>query len=102
MLTDADTGEVLWSGTYDRPLRPGDIYQVQDQIASEISTTLGQPYGVLSGSEEDRAARAPSMASYACVLRAYDYRRTFGEGEFAPTVACLEASVARDPDYADA
>lgn len=102
MLTDADTGEVLWSGAYDRRLLPGDIFTMQEQISTEISTTLGQPYGVIPGSEGDRLADAPSMSSYACLLRAYDYRRNFGEGQYEPVVACLEAAVARDPDYADA
>ena len=102
MLTDADTGEVLWSGAYDRRLSPGDIFTMQEQISTEISTTLGQPYGVITGSEADRLADAPSMSSYACLLRAYDYRRSFDEGQYEPIVACLEAAVARDPDYADA
>ena len=101
MLSDAETGEVLWNGSYDRPLSPVAVFTVQEQISSEISATLGQPYGVLPGIEAERAA-GPSMSSYACVLRAYDYRRTFDEAEFVPTVACLEAAVARDPDYADA
>ena len=101
MLTDAETGEVLWNGTYDRPLSPGDIFTVQEEIASEISTALGQPYGVLTDNEIERAA-APSMSSYGCVLKAYAYRRTFDEGEFGPTVACLDEAVVRDPDYADA
>jgi TolB-like protein len=102
MLTDADTGEVLWSGTYDRPLSPGDIFTVQEQISTEISTTLGQPYGVLPGNEVNRLTGSPSLSSYACVLRAYDYRRSFDEGQYGLMVACLEAAVARDPDYADA
>ncbi|HVL20558.1 MAG TPA: tetratricopeptide repeat protein, partial [Amaricoccus sp.] len=101
MLTDAATGEVLWNGAYDRLLSPGDIFTVQEQIASEIATTLGQTYGVMASHETDRAP-APSISSYACVLRAQDYRRTFDEGQFAPTLACLQAAVARDPDYADA
>ena len=102
MLTDAATGEVLWNGTYDRPLSPTNMFAVQEEISAEISTTLGQPYGVLSGQEADRMTGAPSMSSYACVLRAYDYRRSFDEGEYRPVLGCLEAAVARDPDYSDA
>ena len=43
----------------------------------------------------------PSMASYACVLRAYTYRRTFRDELRQPVLACLEAAVERDPDYAE-
>jgi TolB-like protein len=104
LLTDAKTGEVLWSGDYDRPLTPGNIYEVQAAISTEIATTLGQPYGVVSGQETRRLARgdAPSLSSYACVLRAYDYRRGFHTDLYGPVRACLEAATARDPDYADA
>ncbi len=41
------------------------------------------------------------MASYACVLRAYTYRRTFRDELRQPVLACLEAAVRRDPDYAE-
>ena len=36
------------------------------------------------------------------MLRAYDYRRGFRTDLYGPVRACLEAAVARDPDYADA
>ena len=101
MLSDAASSEILWNGDYERPLSPGNIVAVQRRISSEIAMALGQPYGVLPAEEAKRLAPC-DMSSYACVLRAYDYRRTFDETDFAPTVACLEAAVARDPDYADA
>ena len=58
MLTDAETGEVLWTGTYDRPLSPGNIFAVQEQISTEIATTLGQPYGVFGGRRSAPPRRA--------------------------------------------
>ena len=83
MLTDAETGEVLWNGTYDRPLSPGDIFTVQEEISSEISTTLGQPYGVLPAARpagrRSRACRATPACCSAYALPA-DLRR----GQFAP------------------
>ena len=45
---------------------------------------------------------APSMPSYACILRAYEYRRTFEDALHAPAMACLKEAVLRDPEYADA
>ena len=42
------------------------------------------------------------MPSYACVLRAYTYRRTFRDELRQPVLACLDAAVQRDPDYAEA
>ena len=102
-LFNAQTGRVIWSETYDRAPTPGALLGVQAELAASIATVLGQPYGVLNS---DMAARLsngvePSMASYACVLRAYTYRRTFRDELRQPVLACLEAAVERDPDYAE-
>ena len=40
-LVDAKTGEVLWSETYDRPLTPDDLLDVQAELAAQIATRLG-------------------------------------------------------------
>ena len=69
----------------------------------QIATVLGQPYGVVATDMAARLASGvePSMTSYACVLRANTYRRTFRDELRQPVLACLEAAVARDPDYAE-
>ena len=102
-LFNAQTGQVIWSETYDRAPTPGALLGVRAELAASIATVLGQPYGVLNS---DMAARLstgvePSMASYACVLRAYTYRRTFRDELRQPVLACLDAAVERDPDYAE-
>lgn len=101
---DAQTGQVIWSETYHRPLTPGDLLEVEGELAASIATTLGQPYGILKNDLAERASGAanPSMSSYACVLRAYAYRRSFQAELYAPALACVEAAVRRDPDYAEA
>lgn len=103
-LVDATSGQVLWSQTFDRALTPGDLLAVQAEIADDIATTLGQPYGVLGNDLQERlASGAPaSMASYACLLRAYDYRRTFRAELNGPVRACLDETIRREPDYAAA
>ncbi len=103
-LMDARTDEVLWSERLERPLTPGNLLDLQAELAGRIASTLGQAYGVLN---EDaggrlRASAAPSMPTYQCILRAYEYRRTFPVDLYGPVVDCLEAAVRRDPDYADA
>ena len=103
-LVDTRTGEVRWSGSYDEPLTPGDLLGAQHDLAVAISTELGEPYGAVNeavGRRMDRES-APSMPSYACILRAYEYRRSFEDALFAPAMACLGQAVLRDPDYADA
>jgi TolB-like protein/tetratricopeptide (TPR) repeat protein len=102
-LFDAQTGRVIWSETYDRAATRSALLGVRTELAGSIATVLGQPYGVLNSDMAARLAAGvePSMASYACVLRAYAYRRTFRDELRRPVLACLAAAVERDPDYAE-
>jgi TolB-like protein/tetratricopeptide (TPR) repeat protein len=101
---EAKTGRVLWSQTYDRPLIPEALMRVQRELAGEIATVVGQPYGVVPSdlSERLETSAVSDMQSYVCVLRAYGYRRTFSRKEFEPVLRCLEDAVRRDPDYSSA
>ncbi|WP_156953383.1 tetratricopeptide repeat protein [Afifella pfennigii] len=103
-LLEAETNEVVWSESYEVPLAPGAIMSLRRDVSSRIATVLGQPYGAISEDLRARdAALAPeSIGSYLCVLRSYNYRRSFSAAAFAPMRACLEAAVERDPAYADA
>ncbi|MGO4440684.1 tetratricopeptide repeat protein [Rhizobium sp. RAF56] len=102
-LIDADSGQVLWSESYDRPMTPSALLNVQDELASRIAVLLGQSYGIVNNDAASRLldkAAAPSMPTYACILRAYAYRRTFGSELYPPVRTCIEDSVRRDPSYA--
>jgi TolB-like protein len=103
-LVDARTGEVRWSGSYYTPLTPGHLLEAQRDLAVAISTELGETYGAVNEAIARPVAggNAPSMPTYTCILRAYDYRRSFDEALFAPAMSCLERAVLRDPDHADA
>lgn len=102
-LVDAQTGRVVWSETYDRARTAAALLGVRTELSASIATVLGQPYGVLRSDMEARLATTvePSMASYACVLRAYTYRRTMRDEFRQPVLACLNEAVQRDPDYAE-
>ena len=103
-LVNSQTGEVRWSGSFEEPLAPGDLFGAQHDLAVSISTALGEPYGAVNEAVGRRMAQDvfPSMPSYACILRAHEYRRTFEDALHAPAIACLKETVVRDPEYADA
>jgi len=97
-------GEVVWTTTYDKPLSPDALVQVQHELAGAIATAIGQPYGIVNSDLNLRLGSpdVSSMQSYVCVLRAFVYRRSFSREEHGPVLACLEAAVRRDPQYSDA
>ena len=103
-LVDSGSGQVLWSETYDRPLTPESVLEVQADLAARIATRLGQPYGVVREMTTNRVAKdgPRTMAAYGCVLQAYVYRRTFARELYTPVRGCLENAVRLDPGYADA
>jgi len=102
-LLEAKTGRVLWTATYDRPLEPKALIGVQSELAGEIATALGQPYGIVNQNlEAQMTPKVSDMQSYICVLSAYDYRRSFSRDAFGPALGCLEQAVLREPNYSDA
>ncbi|MBK3801142.1 hypothetical protein GAY33_18250 [Azospirillum brasilense] len=102
-LSNTKTGQVLWANSYDRQLIPGALIRAQRDLASEIATILGQPYGVVNRDLlQEKTPAVSTMQSYLCVQRAYIYRRSFSQSEFAPVHQCLEESVQRDPAFSEA
>lgn len=103
-LVDTESGQVIWSETYERALTPLNLLTLRADLAGEIATALGQPYGVVRNDILAREiAHVPSeLESYHCVLLAHRYRRDFLDGPRAEAQACLEAAVARDPRYPEA
>jgi len=102
-LNERASSQVLWSETFRRSLTARNLMDIESEIAAEIATIIGQPYGMIANDVSlHLSASAPSLASYACVLKAYAYRRTSLMEQYRPTRDCLEAAVIRDPEYAQA
>jgi TolB-like protein/tetratricopeptide (TPR) repeat protein len=105
-LVDTADGRVIWSEQYIRSLEPSAVVTMQAEIADEIATAIGQPYGSMLNAVADKVAAANTngvgLSSFACVMRAKTYRQTNQSGLYAPVRQCLEEAVARDPLYADA
>lgn len=104
LLVESRTKQVIWGETFERELRPDEIMAVRDEIANRIVRALAQPYGVIFGRRvREIEGRPPrELVSYQCVMSFYRYWRTFDRAMYADVRACLEKTVARSPDYAEA
>jgi TolB-like protein len=56
-LTDARTGEIVWSETYDREMTSDTLLAARGDLAAHVAAVLGKPHGVVA---KDMAGRLAS------------------------------------------
>ncbi len=87
-----------------RDLTVTDLFKLQDELTQQVVNAIAGSYGALARNELPRARRRPpaSLASYDCVLRAYDYLQVHISEKHLAARDCLEVVVGAEPDYVDA
>jgi TolB-like protein/Tfp pilus assembly protein PilF len=103
-LVNATTGQILWSQSYTRTLSVGSVIDLEAEITAEIASQVAQPNGPLSRVTVAmfRNTAPASMATYLCMQRAYELRRSFSAQAYPEIRQCLGEAVEREPDYPDA
>lgn len=103
-LIDAGTGYHLWSETYDRRLE--DIFQVQDEIASEIVKALRMTLGGEDAASMTMVAREQpptrNLEAYQLYLQARHQWKRRGETSLRRSIDLLEQALRLDPEFARA
>lgn len=102
-LIDTLDGQTVWTETFRESAVGNGVLALEDRISGAIVTALAQPYGILNRQlvrAAHRAALPDTLASYACILEADHYYATYDQADFATALACLEAALEREPDYA--
>ena len=95
-LIDANGGETIWSGTYDRQER--EIFQIQEEIAKSIVYALKVPLRM----DPQRILvppRTQSMDAANDYLRARVYKGQFSREGLAKSSEFAEKAIAEDPKY---
>jgi adenylate cyclase len=103
-LLDVESGANLWAETYEKQLTAENIFAVQDKVTHRIVATLADTYGVIARDELDDTSgkRTADLSVYDCLLRHNEYRRVSTAETHIVARDCLELTVERDPDYAEA
>lgn len=98
-LLDVESGQYLWAENFDRELTSADVWAVQEEVAAEIATRLGAPYGAIAKAARDSLAHRAQhgLDDYLAVLKAYGYRRQSTPDTHAEVRDSLEAAVVRNP-----
>jgi TolB-like protein/Tfp pilus assembly protein PilF len=95
---------VIWANSYNGNLLASTLIGVETEIARQVATALGQPYGVIYQADASRSSRkAPDdWQAYACTLSYYSYRANLDAKTHPAVRKCLEDAVRRFPNYATA
>ncbi len=99
-LIKAETGDHIWTDSYDRELKG--IFAVQEDVAKAIAAALQVPLGLQGGRKPRLQSRHRSrLLSELSSCRSADWSRNIG-APLAPAIALLEQVVARQPNFAPA
>jgi len=102
-LVDARTGAHLWVETYKRSMKVDDIFELQDDLASRIVSTVADMNGVLPHTmgEMLRQRDSTTLTPYEVVLRAFAYVERINAEEHAEVRSALERAVKEAPNQPD-
>ena len=101
---DRTNGSILWANNYDGSRRVGRLLDMEADIAGDVATALGQPYGIIFQADVAQAPQGPpdEWEAYACTLAYYSYRMVLDQPTHSSVKQCLERAVQRFPGYATA
>jgi TolB-like protein len=104
ILADARTSRSVWSTNLDRNLSTANLLSIQSDIAEQVASAIGQPYGAVFNLTAEDVATKPlaSLRSYECVVRFRQRWREYDQRDYDDMRACLERTIAADPYYARA
>ena len=96
-LIDVETGDSLWTETYDRQLN--DIFAVQTDVALQIAAAL---QAELSREERNRVRKEPTrdVQAYRLLLQGRQWFIQFTPEAMARSIECFGRATTRDPAFA--
>jgi TolB-like protein len=103
-LVDSRSGESLWAEHYDREFNRQSVFELQDELAPRIVSTVADMNGVLPRSlnEAVRDRHPAQLSPYEAVLRSFGYFWRLTPEEFNSARVGLESALEKAPFYADA
>ncbi|UCF38486.1 MAG: protein kinase [Acidobacteriota bacterium] len=102
-LVDTASGTHQWAETYNRTFRPEEVFDLQDDLAPKIVSTVADMNGVLphTMSEAIRSRPIDQLSPYEAMLRGFGYYVRLTAEDHLEARTCLERAVAEEPGNAD-
>lgn len=101
-LSDTETGTLLWTQTFDRELTATNLFELQDEITSQVVSAIGGEYGVIPRTlwKASRGKRVAELSVYEAILHHHHYISVSTLESYTAARAALEHAVQVDPEYA--
>jgi len=100
-LTDAGSGDTLWTGSYDRPV--GDVFALQNELASEVVHELLGRLPEVDRQLGRRLTPTRDPGAYDDYLHGLaELQRPKGEGSYERALDAFHRALERDPRFARA
>jgi len=102
-LVDSSSGAQLWSHTYEHPFDARAIFELQDDLAPRIVSTVADMHGVLPGNMSAAVRYKPldQLTPYEALLRGFGHSITFSSDDIVEVQSCLDRALQQSPGNAD-
>ncbi|GLQ23461.1 hypothetical protein GCM10007853_13350 [Algimonas ampicilliniresistens] len=99
-LTAADTGQILYTQSFDRAYSPDTLFELQESIASNVAATVAAPFGQINRfNRRLLGGRRQSISAYEAVLRFYQMGLSPSLEKAKALLSDIEAITADNPDF---
>ena len=102
-LVETLSGTHLWAETYDRDLSVQNVFEIQDDIAQRVATSIAHPFGIVGQAHLTTSRQQPTenWDAYQCYLHFWAYLHDVGPDSHLKARQKLEEALRDDPDCAD-
>ena len=105
VLRRCDDNAIIWSKTYDELFQNTDaLFDIQNMIASDVASTLAQPYGTIVTKIAANRPRLGDMGMdhYLALVNFYHYSNNKTDENFEDVLAGLETATTEVPEFSSA
>lgn len=101
-LIVGDSGEQLWTKSFERNNTASGLFEIQNEIVKSILTAIGGYYGAILRDvmQAPFSNSANSIKAYDAIFWYYYYQKVTNMEVFQKAIDALEAVVKEDPNYA--
>ncbi|HSC27806.1 MAG TPA: protein kinase [Vicinamibacterales bacterium] len=98
-LTSVETGTQMWSRQYERELGEADLFDVGDEIGSQIVSAVSDVHGVIFEAERQRLEGRPisELDPWECIFVTLGYDKFIDEKHHKIACEALDRAVSIDP-----